>query len=151
MKLKYTGPYAPETTWEENGVYHTGPVLIVNGEFETDDDLLIDALKERSFVPYEEWLAKHEEENREEAEKAAAVNKAALEFATNRMRESGARVVVDEKTDEVVSIENAPEDDEEVDTEVDRSVPIEERPVEEAVPKGDTEVVAAHGQDKDNG
>lgn len=88
MKLKYTGIYAPNSSWEEN-FYHTGPVLVQNGVVETDDEIVIEALKKSGFVSYDKW-EKEEAEKVDEAQVAAAkANKEAMDYATDQLRRSG--------------------------------------------------------------
>lgn len=90
MKLKYTGPHAPESTWEEV-FYHAGTILVQNGEVETDDEIIIETLLKHGFVDYEEWQVEESERQERVRAESEAQNKKALEEATNRIRASHAR------------------------------------------------------------
>lgn len=90
MKLKYTGIYAPESTWEEV-FYHAGTVLVQNGVVETDDELVIEALQRADFIPYEEWEEQELERQEKARAEAEAQNQKALAEATERIRAKNAR------------------------------------------------------------
>lgn len=90
MRLKYTGIYAPESTWEEV-FYHAGTVLIQNGEVETDDELVIDALLKADFVTYEDWQKQEAERQEQARAQAEAENQEALAQATRLIRAKNSR------------------------------------------------------------
>lgn len=106
MKLKYTGIYAPNSTWEEY-FYHVGSVLIQNGVVETDDDIVIDTLLKSGFVPYEEWEAEDKARREEEAAKNDELVRKQIEEAAERLRQKKARTAKRaeaQESDEVVTV-----------------------------------------------
>lgn len=66
MKLKYTGIYAPESSWVEYFYHDT--VVVTNGVAETESETSIEMLKQMGFVPLKDW----EKQEAERQEIAAA-------------------------------------------------------------------------------
>lgn len=75
MKLKYTGIYAPESSWVEH-LYHE-TVIVRNGVAETDNKTTIETLKTMGFVPLEEW-EKDQVKQAEEAREAEEARRAEI-------------------------------------------------------------------------